>query len=112
MVQVDFENRCLKWGKDKTASGTGRILPLSQRAVAAHSFWATHIPGRKQEHYVFPSERYGDAGDGFSPSPSVQSGRQREQRGRQLRRRRPCGAIKPLPRLLPEASVPEVLGHG
>jgi integrase len=35
---VDFENRCLKWGKDKTASGTGRIVPLSQRAVAALSF--------------------------------------------------------------------------
>ena len=25
---VDFENRCLKWGKDKTASGTGRVIPL------------------------------------------------------------------------------------
>jgi integrase len=26
---VDFENRCLRWGKDKTASGTGRIIPLT-----------------------------------------------------------------------------------
>ena len=59
---VDFENRCLKWGKDKTAAGTGRIVPLSQRAVAALSFWATHFPDRKPEHYVFPSERYGGAG--------------------------------------------------
>lgn len=41
---VDFENRCLKWGKDKTAAGTGRIVPLSQRAMAALSFWATHFP--------------------------------------------------------------------
>lgn len=64
---VDFENRCLKWGKDKTAAGTGRIVPLSQRAVAALSFWATHFPKRKPEHYVFPSERYGAGGDGFSP---------------------------------------------
>jgi integrase len=64
---VDFENRCLKWGKDKTASGTGRIVPLSQRAVAALSFWATHFPDRKPEHYVFPSERYGAGGDAFSP---------------------------------------------
>jgi integrase len=63
---VDFENRCLKWGKDKTASGTGRIVPLSQRAVAALSFWATHFPERKQEHYVFPAERYGAGGDEFS----------------------------------------------
>jgi integrase len=68
---VDFENRCLKWGKDKTASGTGRIVPLSQRAVAALSFWATHFPERKPEHYVFPSERYGGAGDGFLDSPKA-----------------------------------------
>ena len=64
---VDFENRCLKWGKDKTAAGTGRIVPLSQRAVAALSFWATHFPDRKPEQYVFPSERYGAGGDEFSP---------------------------------------------
>jgi integrase len=64
---VDLENRCLKWGKDKTASGTGRIVPLSQRAVAALSFWAMHFPERKPEHYVFPAERYGAGGDEFSP---------------------------------------------
>jgi histidinol-phosphate/aromatic aminotransferase/cobyric acid decarboxylase-like protein len=64
---VDFENRCLRWGKDKTASGTGRIVPLNQRAMAALGFWATHFPDRKPEHYVFPSERYGAAGDKFSP---------------------------------------------
>src|SRR5947209_18433375 len=52
---VDFENRCLRWGKDKTASGTGRIIPLNQRAVAALGFWATHFPAREPEHYVFPS---------------------------------------------------------
>ena len=62
---VDFENRCLKWGKDKTAAGTGRIVPLSQRAMAALSFWATHFPERKPEHYVFPAERYGAGGDEF-----------------------------------------------
>jgi integrase len=63
---VDFGNRCLRWGKDKTAAGTGRIIPLSQRAVAALSFWATHFPERKPEHYVFAAERYGAAGDVFS----------------------------------------------
>lgn len=62
---VDFENRCLKWGKDKTAVGTGRIIPLSQRAMSTMNFWATHFPDRKPEHYVFPAERYGAAGDGF-----------------------------------------------
>jgi integrase len=64
---VDFENRCLRWGKDKTEAGTGRIVPLSQRAAAALSFWATHFPERKPEHYVFPAERYGAGGDEFSP---------------------------------------------
>lgn len=58
---VDIENRCIKWGKDKTASGTGRVVPPSQRVVAALRFWATHFP----ERYVFPAERYGAAGDKF-----------------------------------------------
>ena len=64
---VDFENRCLKWGKDKTAAGTGRVIPLSQRAMAALTFWATHFPERKPEQFVFPAERYGAGGDEFSP---------------------------------------------
>jgi integrase len=64
---VDFENRCPRWGKDKTAAGTGRVIPLNQRAVAALSFWATHFPDRKPEHYVFPTERFGAAGNKFSP---------------------------------------------
>jgi integrase len=62
---VDLDGRGLRWGKDKTASGTGRIIPLNQRAAAALGFWATHFPERKAEHYVFPSERYGAAGDKF-----------------------------------------------
>jgi integrase len=62
---VDFENRCLQWGKDKTVSGTRRVIPLSQRALAALNFWATHFPDRKSEHYVFPAERYGAAADQF-----------------------------------------------
>lgn len=62
---VDFENRCLRWGKDKTSTGTGRVVPLSQRALAALTFWASQFPERKKEHYVFPSERYGAGGAGF-----------------------------------------------
>jgi integrase len=64
---VDSENRCLKWGKDKTAAGTGRVIPLSQRALASLGLWAMHFPNRKPEHYVFPAERYGAGGDAFSP---------------------------------------------
>jgi integrase len=63
---VDFVSRCLKWGKDKTAAGTGRVVPLSQRAIATLSFWATQFPERKPEHYVFPAERYGAGGDKFT----------------------------------------------
>lgn len=57
--------RTLQWGKDKTTAGTGRVIPLSQRAIATLSFWATHYPERKPEHYVFPAERYGAGGDKF-----------------------------------------------
>jgi integrase len=33
--------------------------------MAALGFWATHFPARELEHYVFPTERYGAAGDVF-----------------------------------------------
>lgn len=62
-----FGNRCLKWGKDKTEAGTGRVAPLSQRAMAALTFWSTNFPERKSKHYVFPAERYAAGGDEFSP---------------------------------------------
>ena len=63
--RVDFESRCLQFGKDKTVSGTGRSVPLSPRAVASLQFWAQQFPNRQPEHYVFPSERYGASGDEF-----------------------------------------------
>jgi integrase len=44
---VDFVNRCLKWGKDKTRAGTGRVVPLNQRAITCLEFWATSFPKRK-----------------------------------------------------------------
>jgi integrase len=64
---IDFANRCLQFGKDKTPSGTGRIIPLNPRAVATLSLWASHFPERQPEHFVFPAERYGAAGDKFEP---------------------------------------------
>ncbi len=54
---IDFANRCLKFGKDKTAAGTGRTVPLNQRATAAVKFWAEQFPHRRLEHYVFPLEK-------------------------------------------------------
>src|SRR5271157_5719455 len=56
---IDFVNRCLKFGHDKTASGTGRTIPLNQRAVETLKFWAHQFPNRQPAHFVFPSEKYG-----------------------------------------------------
>jgi integrase len=65
-VNIDFDKRCLQFGKDKTRAGTKRVIPLSQRAVTMLHFWATSFPGREPEHYVFPSEKVGlDGEDGY-----------------------------------------------
>jgi integrase len=63
--QVDFTAREIKVGKSKTDSGTGRVIPLNSRAAAILDFWASNFPDRHSAHYVFPSERYGAAGDAF-----------------------------------------------
>jgi integrase len=59
---VDFENRSLSFGKDKTAAGSGRTIPLTPRAAETLAFWAQSFPDRKPTHYVFPHERYGASG--------------------------------------------------
>ena len=63
--QVDFAARALTVGKSKTDSGTGRTIPLNMRVAAVLEFWASNFPDRQPTHYVFPSERYGAAGDDF-----------------------------------------------
>ena len=57
--QIDFDHGRLKIGKDKTKSGTGRLVPLSARADKALRRWAALFPERRPSHYVFPSESYG-----------------------------------------------------
>ena len=59
---IDFANRCLKFGHDKTRAGTGRTVPLNHRAIAALTFWAQQFPNRKPEHFVFPFEKCSQAG--------------------------------------------------
>jgi len=59
---IDFVERCLKFGKDKTPSGTGRIVPLNPRAMATLQFWAGQFPSRKPEHFVFPHQQFGGGG--------------------------------------------------
>jgi integrase len=61
-TNIDLVNRCLKFGKDKTAAGTGRTVPLNQRAVQTLSFWAQQFPNREPQHYVFPLEKCRKAG--------------------------------------------------
>ncbi len=47
---IDFANRCLQFGKDKTEAGTGRTVPLNHRAVATLRFWEQQFLNRKPEH--------------------------------------------------------------
>jgi integrase len=63
--QVDFKSCTLIVGMSKTESGTGRVLPLNDRAIAILGFWSSLFPGREPDHYVFASERYGASGDGL-----------------------------------------------
>ena len=61
--QVDFLAKSLTVGKSKTAAGTGRVIPLNPRAVAVLTHWRGLFPGVEPEHYVFPHEKYGLAGN-------------------------------------------------
>ena len=65
--QIDFVRRRLVVGKSKTATGTGRAIPLNDRATAVLTFWASHFPQRTRQHFVFPAERYGAGGSDFTP---------------------------------------------
>jgi integrase len=69
---IDFDGRCLKIGRDKTSSGTGRIIPLNHRAMGTLTFWAEQFLDRKPDDFVFPSERYGlDGEEGYLSGRSL-----------------------------------------
>jgi integrase len=55
-------------GKSKTDAGTGRTIPLNDKAMKVIKFWAEQFPKRKPGHFAFPSERYGAGGDDFEPT--------------------------------------------
>lgn len=61
-AQVDLERGVIRYGQDKTAAGTGNVIPLNARAVVVLQFRAAQFQDRKPEHYVLPRERYGWAG--------------------------------------------------
>jgi integrase len=64
--QLDLNSCTLTVGPSKTDSGTGRVLPLNDRAIAIFGFWGSLFPGRQPSHFVFPAERYGASGDGLA----------------------------------------------
>jgi integrase len=65
--RVDFLNRTLIVGASKTDAGTGRVIPLNERALITLQTWATNFPDREPEDFVFPSEHYGFTGDAWLP---------------------------------------------
>ena len=80
--QIDLNSCTLTVGHSKTESGTGRFLPLNDRAVSILSFWASLFPQREPSHFVFPAERYGASGDGstvvYDSDPTRPIGRWKE----------------------------------
>jgi integrase len=61
-ADIDLDNGSAKIGRDKTAAGSGRVVPLSGRAIEALRFWSQKFPDRTAEHFAFPREKYGTAG--------------------------------------------------
>ena len=66
-AQVDFLGSALMVGKSKTLAGSWRIIPLNPRALATLTHWRGLFPGAEPEHYVFPHEKYGLAGNDRQP---------------------------------------------
>jgi integrase len=80
--QVDLNACTLTVGHSKTEAGTGRLIPLNDRAVAILGFWAGLFPLRGSSDFVFPAERYGASGDGatviYESDPTKPIGRWKE----------------------------------
>lgn len=65
--QIDFLDRTLTVGATKTQAGSGRVIPLNERAFMTLQSWATNFLDRQSPHYVFPREHYGLAGNERRP---------------------------------------------
>jgi integrase len=76
--QIDFGRRALTVGHSKTEAGTGRVVPLNDRALQVITMWAENFPKREPNHYVFPAQKYGVDGTGktcvHSIDPSIPMG--------------------------------------
>jgi len=62
-VQVDFLASALTVGKSKTDADTGRTIPLNSRAMAVLEHWRAAFTEAQPDHFVFPHEKYGIAGN-------------------------------------------------
>ena len=60
--QIDFLKAQLTVGDSKTPSGEQRVVPLNNAALMELQRWATRVPDRDDDHFVFPSERIGQGG--------------------------------------------------
>jgi integrase len=81
--QVDFTRKAIVVGQSKTEAGSGRTIPLNARASRVLRAWGRKFPARDPLHCVFPSERYGIAGNTREPvayaiEPSVPIGSWKE----------------------------------
>jgi integrase len=76
--QVDFAARQIVVGRSKTEAGRGRVVPLNDRALAALRTWAEGFFERKPEHFVFPTEKYGEGGVVYATDPEKPVGRLKE----------------------------------
>jgi len=54
-------------GDSKTEAGTGREIPLNEKAFQVLAVWADRFAECHPEQYIFPHEKYGAAGDDFKP---------------------------------------------
>jgi integrase len=61
--QVDFTQRTIRVGRSKTRGGEGRVIPLNDEAFDILMEWHARFTDPHPNHFVFPSERYGFAGE-------------------------------------------------
>ena len=61
--QIDLLEHVLTVGKSKTQGGSGRVVPLSETAWRCIQEWRSQWTEAKPEHCLFPSEKYGFAGE-------------------------------------------------
>jgi len=52
---LDLKNRVRTVAESKTEAGKGRPVLLTQHAWAALDIWASRVPDRNLEHFVFPT---------------------------------------------------------